>query len=125
MIMLKHESVRQAVQYELDTLHAKRDPCWGYDPWHAGYEAALLDYLERLDNWHRMPGELGRLPLDAQMELHLLDDLKGTDQKERWVRQVFGSLPAEVQDRARGYLEGLDTLERVLLKLINEEVAQS
>jgi len=121
MTMLEHKNVRRAVQYELDTLHARHDPRWGYDPWHAGYEAALLDYLERLDNWYRMPGATERLPLDAGMELHLVEELKSTDQKERWVLQVFGSLPAEVVDRARGYLEGVYTLERVLYRVAEKE----
>lgn len=121
MTMLKHENVHRAVRYELDKFHARHNPCWGYDPWHAGYEAALLDYLGRLDNWHRMPGTTERLPLNAGMELHQVEALEKFRPDESLLQHVFGRLPAEVEDRAWGYLEGVCTLKKVLRRLVAEE----
>lgn len=120
MAMLKHENVRRAVQYELDTFHARHDPRRGYDNRQVGYEAALLDYLERLICWHRMPGRLERLPLEYEYEIRQLEALEGFSPDESLLQHVFGSLPAEVEDRAWGYLEGVGTLKRVLRRVAEE-----
>lgn len=121
MIMLKHETVCQAVQHELNTFHAVYDPHRGYNNRQVGYEEALRDYMTRLLCWHRMPGTLERLPLEYGYEIKLLESLEKFRPDESRLKQVFGHIPAEVEDRAWGYLEGVDTLHRMLHRLAERE----
>lgn len=117
MIMLNHETVCQAVEHELNTFHFLHDPHRGYNDRQVGYDQALRDYMERLILWHRMPGSLERLPLEYVQEIKLLESLEKFRPDESRLKQVFGHIPKEMEDRAWGYLEGVDTLKRVLHRL--------